>query len=62
MNLWNNLLHRLSLLDVAYSPMGSYMGETSPATKAILLVVLVLFLAFVGYLIWKSIRRKDDDF
>lgn len=62
MNLLNNLLYRLSFLDVAYSPMGSYVGETSPATKAILLAILVLFLAFVGYLIWKSIRRKDDDY
>lgn len=60
MNLLSTLLYPLSLLDVAYSPMGSYVGETSPATKAILLAILILFLAFVGYLIWKSIQRNDD--
>ncbi len=53
-----NLL--LPFLDVAYSPMGSYVGETTLVTKIILLAVLILFLAFVGYLIWSSIHKKDD--
>ena len=61
MNLLSNLISHLTFLDVAFGPSFS-MGETDPATKAILIVVLVLFLAFVGYLIWKSIRKKDDDF
>lgn len=61
MNLLNTFLYRLSLLDVAYTPMSSYMGETSFLTKVIILAVLVLFLGFVGYLIWKSLHGKDGE-
>lgn len=60
MNLLHTLLYRLALLDVAFGPSFS-MGEVDPATKVILIVVLVAFLGFVGYLIWQSIRRKKDD-
>lgn len=60
MNLLSIFLYPFSLLDAAVSPMGSFVGETSTATKIILLVILILFLAFVVYLIWNSIRKKDD--
>ena len=49
-------------LDVAFGP--SFSNNVSadtldPVTKAILIAVLVLFLVFVGYLIWKSLQKKD---
>lgn len=61
MNLLNTFLYRLSLLDVAYGPSFSSMGEVDPVTKVILIVVLVAFLGFIGYLIWNSVRKKDDE-
>jgi uncharacterized membrane protein (DUF4010 family) len=33
------------------------MGEIDPATKVILIVVLVAFLGFIGYLIWNSLKK-----
>lgn len=54
----------LPFLDVAFGPSfssGDLDTALDPATKAILIVVLVLFLAFIGYLIWKSIRDKKND-
>ena len=59
MNLLNNLITRFYLLDVAFGPSFS-MGEIAPATKVILIIVLIAFLGFVGYLIWNSIRKKDQ--
>jgi len=58
MNLLNTLLHQITLLDVAFGPSFS-MGEVDPVTKGIVIVVLIAFLVFIGYLIWNSIRRKD---
>ena len=58
MNLLNTLLHQFALLDVAFGPSFS-MGEVDPVTKVIVIVVLIAFLVFIGYLIWNSIRRKD---
>lgn len=52
-SLWN----RLSFLDVAYGP-SIFVGEIDPVTKALVIVILILFLAFVGYLIYNSIKRK----
>lgn len=55
-----NIFHFLSLhfpfLDVAFGPSFS-MGEIDPATKVIVIVVLVAFLGFVGYLIWNSLKK-----
>jgi len=58
MNLLNTLLHQIALLDVAFGPSFS-MGEVDPVTKGIVIVVLIAFLGFVGYLIWKSLQKKD---
>lgn len=62
MNLLYFLPLHFPLLDLAIGP--SFSGNISgdaldPATKVILIAVLVIFLAFVGYLIWKSLQRKD---
>ena len=57
MNLLNALKYRLSFLDVAFGPSFS-MGEIDSATKVILVVVLVFFLAFMGYLIWNALKKK----
>lgn len=55
-----NIFHFLPLyfpfLDVAFGPSFS-MGEIDPATKVIVIVVLVAFLGFVGYLIWNSLKK-----
>ena len=62
MNLLNNLVSRLTLLDVAIGPSfsGSFDGDSiDPITRVILIVVLVLFLVFIGYLIWKSLQNKN---
>lgn len=61
MNLLNTLLYRLALLDVAFGP--SFSADevntaTDPVTKVILIVVFVCFLAFIGYLIWNSLKKK----
>ena len=56
-----NLLYFLPLyfpfLDVAFGPSFS-MGEVDPATKVIVILILVLFLAFVGWLIYNSLKKK----
>lgn len=56
-----NLLYFLPLyfpfLDVAFGPSFS-MGEVDPATKVIVIIILVLFLAFVGWLIYNSLKKK----
>ena len=59
MNLSSLLKHQLALLDVAFGPSFS-MGEIDTGTKVILIAVLVIFLAFVGYLIWNTLRKKKD--
>ena len=49
-------------LDVAIGPSFSsnLNGDSiDPITKIILIAILVIFLAFVGYLIWKSLQKKD---
>ena len=55
-----NLLYFLPLyfpfLDVAFGPSFS-MAEVDPATKVIVIVILIAFLSFVGYLIWNSIKK-----
>ncbi|MBP3570151.1 MAG: hypothetical protein J6K04_13425 [Lachnospiraceae bacterium] len=61
MNLLNTLLYQLALLDVAFGP--SFSAEevnatTDPVTKVILIVVFICFLAFIGYLIWNSLKKK----
>lgn len=62
MNLFYFLPFYFPFLDLApINPVINH-GTTSPETKAIIIGILVVFLAFVGYLIWKAIRRKDDDF
>ena len=56
-----NLLYFLTLyfpfLDVAFGPSFS-MGEVDPATKVIVIVILVFFLVFVGWLIYNSLKKK----
>lgn len=47
-----------SFLDVAFGPSFS-AGEIDPVTKGIVVIILILFLGFVGYLIWKSLQKKD---
>ena len=56
MNLLNNLMSQLTLLDVAYGP-SIFVGEIDPVTKGLVIVILLLFLSFVGYLIWKSLKK-----
>ena len=55
-----NIFHFLPLyfpfLDVAFGPSFS-MGEIDPATKVIVIVFLVAFLGFIGYLIWNSLKK-----
>lgn len=58
MNLLHDLISRLVFLDVAFGPSFS-MGEIDPTTKVLVIVVLIAFLGFVGYLIWNSLRKKD---
>lgn len=63
MNLLFFLPSLFPFLDVAIGP--SFSGNMDPSnidpvTKAIVIVVLALFLAFVGYLIWKSLRKNDN--
>lgn len=58
MNLLHGLISRLAFLDVAFGPSFS-MGEIDPTTKVLVIVVLIAFLGFVGYLIWNSLRKKD---
>lgn len=55
-------MNNFPFLDVAIGP--SFSGNVNvdtidPVTKVILVAVLVIFLAFVGYLIWKSLQKKD---
>ena len=57
MNLLSNLMSRLTFLDVAFGPSFS-MGEFDPATKVIVIVVLLAFLGFVGYLIWNTLKKN----
>ncbi len=57
MNLLSNLMSRLTFLDVAFGPSFS-MGEIDPATKVIVIVVLLAFLGFVGYLIWNTLKNN----
>lgn len=62
MNLLSFLPLYFPFLDVAFGPSFSsnVNAETiDPVTKTILIAVLVIFLAFVGYLIWKSLQKKD---
>ena len=63
-----NIFHFLSLyfplLDVAFGPSFSGNADAStldPATKIILIVVLVIFLVFIGYLIWKALHSNHDN-
>lgn len=58
MNLLLSLWNLLPFLDVAFGPSFS-MGEVDPATKTIVIIVLLAFLGFIGYLIWKSLQKKD---
>ena len=62
MNILNFLPMHLPFLDVAFGPSfsTSFDGDSiDPVTKAILIAVLVLFLTFIGYLIWNSLHKKD---
>ncbi len=57
------LLYLFTLLDlVPTKPITYNPGKADPTVQVIVIIILILFLAFVGYLIWKSIRdkRKDD--
>lgn len=61
MNLFFYLPMYFPFLDVAFGPSfsGNVNGDTiDPATKVILIVVLVLFLAFIGYLIYNALKKK----
>lgn len=61
MNIFYFLPMYLPFLDVAFGPSfsGNFDSDTiDPITKGILILVLVLFLAFIGYLIWKSLQKK----
>jgi len=59
MSLYHLLPMYFPFLDVAFGPSFS-MGEVDPVTKVIVIIVLLFFLAFIGYLIWKSLRKKDN--
>ena len=61
MNIFYFLPMYLPFLDVAFGPSfsGNFDSDTiDPITKGILILVLVLVLAFIGYLIWKSLQKK----
>lgn len=61
MNLLSYLPIYFPFLDVAFGPsFSNNMGASGidPVTKTILIVVLVLFLAFIGYLIYNSLKKK----
>ena len=61
MNLLNALQFQLSLLYVAFGPSFSadeVNAAMDPVTKIILIIVFVCFLAFIGYLIWNSLKKK----
>ena len=57
MNIFHFLPLHLPFLDVAFGPSFS-MGEIDPATKVIVIVVLIAFLGFVGYLIWNTLKKE----
>jgi len=57
MNIFHFLPLYLPFLDVAFGPSFS-MGEIDPATKVIVIVVLIAFLGFVGYLIWNTLKKE----
>ncbi|MBO5353779.1 MAG: hypothetical protein J6A77_10830 [Lachnospiraceae bacterium] len=59
MNLFYILYCFFPFLDVIYEPMTFNLGVTSPETKVIVIVVLLLFLVFTGYLIWNVLKKKD---
>ena len=56
MNIFNFLSLYMPFLDVAIGPSFS-MGEVDPATKVIVIVILIAFLGFIGYLIWNSLKK-----
>ena len=58
MNIFSFLSMYLPFLDVAIGPSFS-TNEIDPATKAIVLIILIVFLCFIGYLIWNSLHKKD---
>lgn len=61
MNLFLFLPMYFPYLDVAIGPSFSGNVDAStidPATKIILIAVLVLFLAFIGYLIYNALKKK----
>ena len=57
------LLYVFTFLDlVPPQPVTIPMNQNvDPTTKIIVVCVLIFFLAFIGYLIWKSIRDKRED-
>ena len=57
MNIFNFLPMYFPFLDVAFGPSFS-ASEVDPVTKGILLVILVLFLLFIGYLIYNVLKKK----
>ncbi len=59
MNILFSLWTLLPFLDMASTP-SIFVHKPDPAKVAFIIVVLVLFLAFIGYLIWKSIRDKKE--
>ena len=61
MNIFSFLPMYLPFLDVAFGPSFSenFNGDAiDPVTKVILVVVLLLFLSFIGYLIYNSLKKK----
>ena len=61
MNIFYFLPIYLPFLDVAFGPSfsGNVNGDAiDPVTKGILILVFVLFLAFIGYLIYNSLKKK----
>lgn len=57
MNLIYYVQFLIPFLDLV--PMTHNFGTTSPETKVVILAVLAIFLAFVGYLLWRTLRKKD---
>lgn len=61
MNIFTFLPMYFPFLDVAFGPSFSGNFDTDaidPVTKVILIMVLVLFLIFIGYLIYNSLKKK----
>lgn len=61
MNLFFSLWTLFPFLDLVITPppeITTPTGEPSPAMSPVPIIVLVLFLIFIGYLIWNALKKK----